>query len=81
MIKVVFQYNKVYDYQYRNSYKNKYSGDSKSGKRHGHGEYMFQNGDYYIGNWESDFPSGEGLYIFETNGKINQPTLGYLGTF
>jgi len=30
------------------------------GKRHGHGEYKYNDGSKYIGNWENDIIKGEG---------------------
>ena len=53
----------------------------KGVKKAGFGEFMFENGDYYVGNWENDYPSGEGLFIFENNTKFNPQYLAYLGTF
>jgi hypothetical protein len=45
-----------------------YTGYFKNGKRHGYGEYTFDNGLKYIGNWESDNQDGIGKYIFADGG-------------
>ena len=33
---------------------------SSPGKRHGNGEYLYNDGSKYIGNWENDMIKGEG---------------------
>ena len=39
-------------------------------KKEGNGQYMFENGCYYIGQWLNDKMHGNGI-IFYKNGKIN----------
>ena len=57
-----------------------YEGESKKGKRHGLGRYVYSDGAVYEGLWENDkcngwgvytFPDGEGYEGFWKNGKMH----------
>ncbi len=37
--------------------------------RHGHGVYICNHGDKYIGQWVNDLRHGKGMYI-EANGEV-----------
>lgn len=37
--------------------------------RHGHGVYVCNHGDKYIGQWVNDLRHGKGMYI-EANGEV-----------
>ena len=39
----------------------KYEGDYANAEREGHGKYVYENGDYYIGEWKNDNPNVEGI--------------------
>jgi hypothetical protein len=45
-----------------------YQGEIRDGKKHGTGIFEANNGDIYLGEWESDFYSGEGILI-KKNGE------------
>ena len=45
------------------SYRSKYSGDLKNGRRHGWGICAFADRSYYEGEWEQDQMHGEGKYV------------------
>ena len=36
-------------------------GNFVNGKRHGHGVYVYTNGDVYQGNWSEDIKEGAGI--------------------
>lgn len=40
--------------------KNGYNGEWENGKKHGQGNFLYPNGDYYKGQWQYDLPNGEG---------------------
>lgn len=42
----------------------KYNGDTKNGKRHGRGIYMYPNGDIYDGGWRKSRRYGYGVYTY-----------------
>jgi hypothetical protein len=42
---------------------NVYNGERKDGLRHGHGIYLYPNGDIYEGEWWQSKKSGYGVYI------------------
>jgi antitoxin component YwqK of YwqJK toxin-antitoxin module len=39
------------------------------GKRHGNGEYLYNDGSKYIGNWDSDVIKGEGTSWYPNGNK------------
>lgn len=39
------------------------------GKRHGRGEYLYNDGSKYIGNWENDMIKGEGTSWYPNGNK------------
>ena len=49
----------------------KYSGQWKSGRRHGIGGYIFAGGDKYQGEWASDQRVGKGMCEY-ANGDVYQ---------
>ena len=42
---------------------------------------MFENGDFYAGNWENDSPTGEGVYIFDNYTKTDKHPMAFIGNF
>ena len=38
-------------------------------KREGNGKYIFENGEYYIGQWKNGLFHGKGIYYY-SNGNI-----------
>ena len=42
----------------------KYIGETKNGKRHGQGVYLWKNGDAWYGPWEDDSRNGYGVYLY-----------------
>ena len=49
--------------------KQKYVGNFKDGKRHGHGTYYYGSGNEYSGEWRGDDRTGVGTYTF-ANGHV-----------
>ncbi|XP_028410880.1 junctophilin-1-like [Dendronephthya gigantea] len=47
-----------------------YNGETKDGKRHGHGVYFYPNGDIYDGEWRKSQKYGYGIYIYSDEEKI-----------
>jgi len=47
----------------------KYEGDYINGKGEGYGKYIWENGDYYIGQWKNGLFNGKGTY-YNSNKKI-----------
>lgn len=43
----------------------RYVGEFKGNKRHGHGVFNYSNGDRYEGEWKSDIKDGKGRYIYK----------------
>ncbi len=41
-----------------------YKGETKHGKRHGKGVYLYPNGDMYDGEWRKSRKYGKGVYIY-----------------
>lgn len=39
------------------------------GKRHGRGEYLYNDGSRYLGNWENDIIKGEGTSWYPNGNK------------
>ena len=55
-------------------YKNgniKYDGDFVNGKREGNGKYIYESGNYYIGQWKNGLKHGKGT-MFNSSGNIVQ---------
>ena len=53
-------------------YKNgniRYEGDFINDKFEGNGKYIYEDGDYYIGEWKNDLKHGKGKYYYK-NGNI-----------
>jgi len=48
---------------------NKYIGETKDGKRHGYGIYVWESGDTWFGNWENDGRKGKGIYLWHKGKK------------
>ena len=46
-----------------------YHGEYKDGKKDGEGYELFQDGRKYVGNFENDFPNGDGI-LYAPNGEI-----------
>ena len=46
-----------------------YNGETKDGKRHGRGIYIYPNGDSYDGEWRKSKKYGQGVYTFADDGK------------
>ena len=46
-----------------------YYGEFKNGKREGYGKYIWENGEYYIGQWLNDKKHGKGI-LYNTNRNI-----------
>ncbi len=40
----------------------KYDGELRNGKRHGSGNFLWENGDCYDGDWQNDMRHGTGIY-------------------
>jgi hypothetical protein len=38
-----------------------YEGESDNGVKNGFGRYIWNNGDYYVGNWNNGVPNGYGM--------------------
>ena len=54
-------------------YKNgniKYEGDFVNDKYEGNGKYIYEDGEYYIGEWKKGLRNGKGALYYK-NGKIN----------
>ncbi len=49
----------------------KYFGQFKDGKRHGHGIYTFSDGDKYSGEWKDNVMHGRGVYTYEDGSKYD----------
>ena len=47
----------------------KYDGDMVNGKAEGNGKYIYENGEYYIGQFKNDLKHGKGIIFYE-NGNI-----------
>ena len=45
-----------------------YQGETKNGKRHGRGVYLYPNGDMYDGEWRKSRKYGRGVYMY-ANGQ------------
>jgi hypothetical protein len=41
-----------------------YIGETKGGKRHGYGIFIWRNGDAWLGNWKDGNRSGAGIHIY-----------------
>ncbi|XP_028417343.1 radial spoke head 10 homolog B-like [Dendronephthya gigantea] len=41
-----------------------YKGETKHGKRHGRGVYLYPNGDMYDGGWRKSKKYGKGVYVY-----------------
>ena len=52
----------------------KYEGEWKDDKMHGHGTYTFHDGDKYEGEWKDDKMHGQGIYTWANREK-------YVGDF
>ncbi|GAW80527.1 hypothetical protein, conserved [Plasmodium gonderi] len=52
----------------------KYYGNIFQGKRHGYGEYNYQNGDFYQGAYEHGMKNGIGTYFYNTDIKKRRTT-------
>lgn len=52
----------------KNNYQESYTGQYVKGKKQGKGQYQFENGDLFIGNFENNVANGKGEY--ETNWEI-----------
>ena len=53
-------------------YKNgsiKYEGDFVNGKFEGNGKYIWEKGEYYIGQWKNELRHGKGIEYYK-NGSI-----------
>ena len=48
-----------------------YEGDWINNKREGNGKYIFENGEYYIGQFKNGLFHGKGIYYY-SNGKIKK---------
>ena len=46
-----------------------YEGDYINDKREGNGKYIWENGNYYIGQWKNSLRNGKGT-MYYSNGKI-----------
>ena len=46
-----------------------YEGYFIAGKREGNGKYIWENGEYYIGQFKNDLRNEKGTYYY-SNGKI-----------
>lgn len=46
-----------------------YTGSWKNGLRHGHGKYVWNNGDMYDGQWSEDDRNGFGTYTWHDGSK------------
>jgi hypothetical protein len=44
-----------------------YDGTWKHGKLHGHGKYLYLDGGTYIGQFENNWPHGDGVAEYPTN--------------
>ena len=51
--------------------KDSYQGFSKNRKFEGYGKYIYENGNYYIGQWKNDLRHGKGT-MFNSSGNIEQ---------
>ena len=49
----------------------KYTGETKDSQRHGHGTYMYPNGDIYDGGWRKSRKYGYGVYTFSDGRRYN----------
>ena len=52
-----------------------YEGESKKGKRHGLGRYVYSDGAVYEGLWENDKCNGWGVYTFPDGEGYGRPGL------
>ena len=48
----------------------KYEGDFVDDKFEGNGKYIWQSGEYYIGQWKNNLPNEKG-FVFYSNGNVN----------
>ena len=42
--------------------------------RHGHGRYLYVNGDTYVGDWSNHVRHGSGQYTYAANGIVYSGT-------
>ena len=50
-------------------YGNAFSGNYTAGEKCGHGIMKYANGDTYDGNWEANFPEGQGTKVYGSTGN------------
>ena len=53
-------------------YKNgtiKYDGDFVNGRKEGNGKYIYEDGNYYIGEWLNNRKNGRGI-LYKSDGNI-----------
>ena len=63
------------EYQTINYSHDKYEGFTKNNKPEGYGKYIYENGNYYIGQWLNDLRHGKGTLYYKNN------TIKYEGDF
>ena len=64
---------------YKNG-ENKYDGDFVNDKYEGNGKYIFENGEYYIGEWSNGQRHGKGA-MYLNNGYIKYAGIFINGTY
>lgn len=42
------------------------TGEWLDDERHGHGEYLYKNGDHYVGRWRHHVRHGQGKYTYKS---------------
>ena len=47
----------------------KYEGDFVNDKREGKGKYIWEDGEYYIGEWLNDYMHGKGIEYYKDGNK------------
>ena len=55
--------------EYYSNGKIKYEGDYINDKREGNGKYIYENGEYYLGQCKNNLKHGKGIYYYK-NGNI-----------
>ena len=50
-----------------------YQGETKDGKRHGRGVYLYPNGDMYDGEWRKSRKYGRGVYRYANGQRCTFP--------